>query len=131
MNKHHQASPTDSQHHPHWHPTMEKSQSEDYLRSLLNKTLRVTTSDSRMFLGQFKCTDSVNYAFSNLPPSLNSRLRTTLTSQLGPEYNPRLNLRVPNPSSAQEPLWQRACDFAHDESISGLGGCARRIYHQD
>ncbi|CAG8981805.1 hypothetical protein HYALB_00004748 [Hymenoscyphus albidus] len=37
---------------------MEKSQSEDYLRSLLNKTLRVTTSDSRMFLGQFKCTDS-------------------------------------------------------------------------
>jgi small nuclear ribonucleoprotein (snRNP)-like protein len=38
---------------------MEKSQAEDYLRSLLNKTLRITTSDTRMFLGQFKCTDSV------------------------------------------------------------------------
>ncbi|KAH8768831.1 LSM domain-containing protein [Hyaloscypha finlandica] len=37
---------------------MEKSQAEDYLTSLLNKTLRVTTTDTRMFLGQFKCTDS-------------------------------------------------------------------------
>ncbi|RDL31116.1 uncharacterized protein BP5553_09905 [Venustampulla echinocandica] len=37
---------------------MEKSQSEDYLKSLLNKNLRITTSDSRMFLGQFKATDS-------------------------------------------------------------------------
>ncbi|KAG0645582.1 LSM domain-containing [Hyphodiscus hymeniophilus] len=41
---------------------MEKSQAEDYLRSLLNKTLRVTTSDTRMFLGEFKCTDSVSPA---------------------------------------------------------------------
>ncbi|KAH6672430.1 LSM domain-containing protein [Halenospora varia] len=37
---------------------MEKAQAEDYLSSLLNKNLRITTSDSRMFLGQFKCTDS-------------------------------------------------------------------------
>ncbi|PMD24623.1 LSM domain protein [Hyaloscypha hepaticicola] len=37
---------------------MEKSQAEDYLTSLLNKTLRITTTDTRMFLGQFKCTDS-------------------------------------------------------------------------
>ncbi|KAF4625293.1 hypothetical protein G7Y89_g12875 [Cudoniella acicularis] len=38
--------------------SMEKAQAEDYLASLLNKNLRVTTSDSRMFLGLFKCTDS-------------------------------------------------------------------------
>ncbi|KAK3902113.1 hypothetical protein C8A05DRAFT_15790 [Staphylotrichum tortipilum] len=29
-----------------------------YLRSLLNKNLRVTTTDNRMFWGSFKCTDS-------------------------------------------------------------------------
>ena len=48
---------------------MEKSQAEDYLTSLLNKTLRVTTTDTRMFLGQFKCTDSV-CALSPLPSPL-------------------------------------------------------------
>jgi len=37
---------------------MDKTQSENYLTSLLNKTLRITTTDTRMFLGQFKCTDS-------------------------------------------------------------------------
>ncbi|PVH77677.1 hypothetical protein DL98DRAFT_463473 [Cadophora sp. DSE1049] len=37
---------------------MDKPQSETYLTSLLNKTLRITTTDTRMFLGQFKCTDS-------------------------------------------------------------------------
>lgn len=46
---------------------MEKSQAEDFLKSLLNKNLRITTSDTRMFLGQFKCTDSVRLPF---PPSL-------------------------------------------------------------
>ncbi|KUJ18936.1 uncharacterized protein LY89DRAFT_780906 [Mollisia scopiformis] len=35
-----------------------KTQAESYLASLLGKTLRVTTTDTRMFLGQFKCTDS-------------------------------------------------------------------------
>jgi N-alpha-acetyltransferase 38, NatC auxiliary subunit len=48
---------------------MEKSQAEDYLTSLLNKTLRVTTTDTRMFLGQFKCTDSVPFP-SSFPSSL-------------------------------------------------------------
>lgn len=36
-----------------------KEEAADYLRSLLNKNLRVTTTDSRMFCGQFKCTDPV------------------------------------------------------------------------
>jgi hypothetical protein len=40
---------------------MEKAQAEDYLSSLLNKTLRVHTTDTRMFLGLFKCTDSVRF----------------------------------------------------------------------
>jgi N-alpha-acetyltransferase 38, NatC auxiliary subunit len=50
---------------------MEKSQAEDYLTSLLNKTLRVTTTDTRMFLGQFKCTDSVCLPPFPLPPLAN------------------------------------------------------------
>ncbi|KAH7327300.1 hypothetical protein BKA65DRAFT_539930 [Rhexocercosporidium sp. MPI-PUGE-AT-0058] len=37
---------------------MNKQESEAYLHSLISKTLRVTTTDTRMFLGQFKCTDS-------------------------------------------------------------------------
>lgn len=35
---------------------------EAYLNSLINKTLRVRTTDSRMFVGTFKCTDAVSWA---------------------------------------------------------------------
>ncbi|RKF59930.1 N-alpha-acetyltransferase 38, NatC auxiliary subunit [Erysiphe neolycopersici] len=37
---------------------MEKAQAIDFITNLLGKSLRVTTSDTRMFLGQFKCTDA-------------------------------------------------------------------------
>lgn len=40
-------------------PAREKADAEMYLKSLLNKTLRVHTKDSRMFIGTFKCTDPV------------------------------------------------------------------------
>jgi hypothetical protein len=36
-----------------------KEESEAYLRSLINKNLRVTTTDNRMFWGAFRCTDYV------------------------------------------------------------------------
>ncbi|KAK3382879.1 hypothetical protein B0T24DRAFT_602851 [Lasiosphaeria ovina] len=36
-----------------------REEAGDFLRSLLNKNLRVTTTDSRMFMGSFKCTDTV------------------------------------------------------------------------
>ncbi|KAH7413055.1 hypothetical protein BKA64DRAFT_740790 [Cadophora sp. MPI-SDFR-AT-0126] len=65
---------------------MDKLQSEAYLTSLLNKTLRITTTDTRMFLGQFKCTDSdLNIILSQtyeyrlpLPPKFPSASSTTL-----------------------------------------------------
>lgn len=38
----------------------QKQQATDFLQSLLNKNLRVTTTDSRMFWGSFKCTDYVS-----------------------------------------------------------------------
>lgn len=36
-----------------------KAEAESYLESLINKTLRVYTTDSRLFVGTFKCTDPV------------------------------------------------------------------------
>ncbi|EJT78893.1 hypothetical protein GGTG_03986 [Gaeumannomyces tritici R3-111a-1] len=38
-------------------PMMDEEASAAYLASLLNKNLRITTTDTRMFWGQFKCTD--------------------------------------------------------------------------
>lgn len=38
--------------------TETKQDASDFLQSLLNKNLRVTTTDGRMFIGGFKCTDS-------------------------------------------------------------------------
>lgn len=42
--------------------TQEPPAGEAYLNSLINKTLRVLTTDSRMFVGTFKCTDAVSWA---------------------------------------------------------------------
>ncbi len=36
-----------------------KAEAEYFLKSLINKTLRIHTTDSRMFVGSFKCTDPV------------------------------------------------------------------------
>ncbi|KAL2270221.1 hypothetical protein VTJ83DRAFT_2405 [Remersonia thermophila] len=38
-------------------PARIKEESAAYLRALLNKNLRVTTTDNRMFWGTFRCTD--------------------------------------------------------------------------
>lgn len=37
-----------------------RAEAETYLRSLINKTLRVHATDGRMFIGTFKCTDTVS-----------------------------------------------------------------------
>ncbi|OTB04498.1 hypothetical protein M426DRAFT_320856 [Hypoxylon sp. CI-4A] len=36
----------------------EKAESEAFLKSLINKNLRIYTTDGRMFIGNFKCTDT-------------------------------------------------------------------------
>ncbi len=38
---------------------MDKDEAQAYLQSLLNKNLRITTTDGRLFWGSFKCTDPV------------------------------------------------------------------------
>ncbi|KAI1448665.1 Sm-like ribonucleoprotein [Annulohypoxylon stygium] len=36
----------------------EKAEAETFLKSLLNKNLRIYTTDGRLFIGTFKCTDT-------------------------------------------------------------------------
>lgn len=45
---------------------MEKAAAQTLLESLLNRKLRVHTTDERMFWGEFKCTDPVRGPLS--PP---------------------------------------------------------------
>lgn len=47
---------------------MEKAQAQSFLESLLNKKLRVHTTDERMFWGDFKCTDPVCILFNPYTP---------------------------------------------------------------
>ncbi|KAL2060769.1 hypothetical protein VTL71DRAFT_9411 [Oculimacula yallundae] len=72
---------------------MDKTSAENYLSSLLNKTLRVTTTDTRMFLGQFKCTDSdLNIILSSAyeyrlpPPPKSTSASTPVTQDLTSRY---------------------------------------------
>lgn len=41
-----------------------KAEAEAYLKSLINKTLRIHATDGRMFIGTFKCTDTVSSPLS-------------------------------------------------------------------
>jgi len=42
---------------------MDNAQAVSYLESLIGRTLRVHTTDTRMFVGTFKCTDMVGISF--------------------------------------------------------------------
>lgn len=49
-------------------PQPDKEAAQSFLQSLLNKKLRIHTTDERMFWGDFKCTDPVRFVpFSFLP----------------------------------------------------------------
>ncbi|AEO53912.1 hypothetical protein MYCTH_2295851 [Thermothelomyces thermophilus ATCC 42464] len=50
-------STSDSPPSPSRFSEQQKEEAASFLRSLLNKNFRVTTTDSRMFWGTFKCTD--------------------------------------------------------------------------
>lgn len=40
---------------------MDRDEARGFLESLLNKKLRIHTTDERMFWGEFKCTDPVSH----------------------------------------------------------------------
>ncbi|POR32760.1 N-alpha-acetyltransferase 38-A, NatC auxiliary subunit [Tolypocladium paradoxum] len=48
---------------------MDKDEAQEYLQSLLNKNLRVVTTDGRLFWGSLKCTDPVRRAAHDAIPA--------------------------------------------------------------
>ncbi|MCJ1459195.1 hypothetical protein MMC28_009572 [Mycoblastus sanguinarius] len=61
---------------------MDSTKASEYLSTLLNKKLRVYTNDSRMFLGDFKCTDNVGHAaISARQPIDSAQERNIILSQ--------------------------------------------------
>lgn len=74
---------------------MENSEAVSYLQSLLGKQLRITTTDTRMFVGTMKCTDHVTYFFI-----YSSHTSHTNTSRAGAKCHLSTHTRVsPSPSS--------------------------------
>lgn len=51
----------------------------EYLTALLNKTLRIHTTDSRIFVGTMKCTDQVRFS-NSLTPLILTRHRSATSS---------------------------------------------------
>lgn len=49
--------------------TMDPEEARGFLTSLLNKVFRVTTTDGRTFIGEFKCTDAVGLPLLSDPSS--------------------------------------------------------------
>ncbi|RYP26965.1 hypothetical protein DL768_011462 [Monosporascus sp. mg162] len=60
-------------------PAQEKAEAEDFLHSLINKTLRIHTTDSRIFVGTFKCTDPK----SNVILAMTHEYRPPSTDKVG------------------------------------------------
>ncbi|MCJ1396582.1 hypothetical protein MMC18_009473 [Xylographa bjoerkii] len=68
--------------------SMEVEQAKSYLHSLLNRVLHIYTTDNRMFVGEFKCTDNdrnIILAFAHeyripAPPSTSSIISPTPAS---------------------------------------------------
>ncbi|KAI1844566.1 hypothetical protein JX266_009239 [Neoarthrinium moseri] len=61
-------------------PSPEKVEAEAYLQSLINKTLRIYTTDARLFVGTFKCTDPVRKP--GFPPDILVLLTTAQQSNI-------------------------------------------------
>lgn len=52
-------------------PQADKEAAQSFLQSLLNKKLRIHTTDERMFWGDFKCTDPVRLVSLSFLPTKN------------------------------------------------------------
>lgn len=56
-----------------------KAEAEAYLKSLINKTLRIHATDGRMFIGTFKCTDTDRNVVLSLTYEYRQPSQQTLT----------------------------------------------------
>ena len=78
-----------------------------YLRSLLNTKLRVHTTDTRMFIGDFKCTDNVGHSL--YPYSLKANVLQESNIVLAQSHEYRL------PSARALKTASNAISFALEE----------------
>jgi len=68
---------------------MENHEAVEYLSSLLGKQLRVHTTDTRMFVGEFKCTDNecnviLSRTYEYRQPSASALAATAIEGASGP-----------------------------------------------
>jgi hypothetical protein len=114
---------------------MESSNAEatEHLTRLLNKTLRIHTIDSRIFVGTMKCTDSV----CCLPPShlIHPLMATTAT-----QHRPLANPRIPSTISLRNfrrgictttfRLYRKS-KSGYGKKVCGVGSCAGETHQED
>ncbi|KAJ4397266.1 hypothetical protein N0V93_001490 [Gnomoniopsis smithogilvyi] len=79
------------------HGAMEKAQAQSFLESLLNKKLRIHTTDERMFWGDFKCTDPdrnivLQYTYEYRQPSAAQRAKAAAESEAAGETSVKMDL---------------------------------------
>ncbi|KAL9118572.1 MAG: hypothetical protein Q9187_004883 [Circinaria calcarea] len=72
---------------------MDPIDATNYLTSLLNRLLRVHTNDTRMFVGEFKCTDNerniiLARCYEYRPPTTQSMLSLAPTSPTADSHSP-------------------------------------------
>ncbi|KAI1827795.1 hypothetical protein F4861DRAFT_491262, partial [Xylaria intraflava] len=79
--------------------TSSKATSLDFLKSLINKRLRIHATDGRIFVGNFKCTDtdrnvvlSATYEYRQ-PPRQKSTEAITTTADIGSDHAPEMPAR--------------------------------------
>ncbi|KAK0618078.1 hypothetical protein B0T17DRAFT_509637 [Bombardia bombarda] len=82
-----------------------EAEAADFLRSLLNKNLRVTTTDGRMFWGSLKCTDPesnivIQNTYEYRRPSLQSLQKQTAEAAAAAAVG---ESTTPTPAPAPEP----------------------------
>lgn len=65
---------------------MEHDEATEYLSSMLGKQLRIYTTDTRMFVGDFKCTDNVR-PHDMMILSVRMGMTSMLSANLGKECN--------------------------------------------
>lgn len=110
---------------------MDNESAVKYLESLLNRSFRAHTSDGRMFLGEFKCTDNVLrfkvFFYRNHVDDVYA----------GKQYCISKDLRVPHAYGKGQKGGhgtttgrRKCCQSTHDKPIPWACCCSRAAYHQ-
>lgn len=104
--------------HYQTYEAMDHDSAVKYLELLLNRTIRAYTSDGRMFLGEFKCTDNVRHSCW--------LKKSHVDENSGEEYHFSQNIRISAPDGKSQEGSHRTAEglgrcrqSRHDEQIPG------------